>query len=89
MEITGRKMPLTPRKARIENVEMPAASQASKARQVFASHGLLLEPRTAKEKALTELGRPISPQSVGLGRKRKTRRGKKAKKSKKTLKRKL
>ena len=88
MEINGRKVPLTPRKARIENVEMPVASQASKARQVFASQGLLLEPRTPKEKALTELGRPISPQSVGLGRKRKTRRGK-AKKSKKTLKRKL
>jgi hypothetical protein len=72
-------MPLTPRKARLENAEVPVQSQASKARQVFASQGLLARPRSVKEQALTDLGRPITPSSIGLGRKRKTRRGKKAK----------
>lgn len=71
----------------IQGKAIQPATQASKARQVFASQGLIARPRSAKEKALTTLANPITPQSVGLGRKRKTRRGK-AKKSKKTLKRK-
>jgi len=72
----------------IQGKAIQPASQASKARQVFASQGLIARPKTPKEKALTELAKPITPASVGLGRKRKTRRGK-AKKSKKTLKKKL
>lgn len=66
MEVVGKKIAMAPR-----------TSQASRARQVFASQGLIARPRSAKEAALTELGRPVSPQSVGLGRRRKTRRGKK------------
>jgi hypothetical protein len=73
-------MRLTPRKAYLSRSEgEPEQTQASKARQVFASKGLLANPRSVKERALTSLARPISPSSVGLGRKRKTRRGKKAK----------
>jgi hypothetical protein len=79
MEVVGKPVPLTPRKARLENIDLPFQSQGSKARQVFASRGLLANPRSGKEQALTDLARPISPASVGLGRKRKTRRGKKAK----------
>lgn len=65
----------------IQGKAIQPASQASKARQVFASKGLIARPRTPKEKALTELAQPITPQSVGLGRKRKTRRGKKARRT--------
>ncbi len=79
LSVTGKKMPLTPRKAREEGIAPEEPSQAALARQVFASKQLLANPRTAKERALSQLGRPISPASVGLGRKRKTRRGKKAK----------
>lgn len=79
MVVEGKKMPLTPRKARLEGVPVEEPSQASKARQVFASRGLIADPRTAKERALSQLGRPISPASVGLGRKRKTYRSKNAK----------
>ena len=64
--------PLTPRKVYL-NGENQGLSQAEKARLVFASKGLLENPRTPKERALTALNRPISPASVGLGR-RKTRR---------------
>jgi hypothetical protein len=70
--------PPTPRKAYLnrstENTSEP--SQASKARQVFASQGLLAAPRTSKEQALQTLKRPITPTSIGLGRK--TRRAKKS-----------
>jgi hypothetical protein len=70
-----RPLPLTPRKSYLNRPEFDsgAPSQASMARQVFASKGLLEKPRTPKEMALTALKRPISPASVGLGR-RKTRR---------------
>ena len=72
-----RPLPLTPRKSYLNRpvFDSGAPSQASMARQVFASRGLLEKPRTAKEMALTSLKRPISPASVGLGRK--TRRNKK------------
>lgn len=63
----------------VQGKAIQPASQASKARQVFASQGLIARPRSAKEKALTTLASPITPTSVGLGRKHKTRRGKKAK----------
>lgn len=69
LRVVGRPMPLTPRKARLENVEPQAPSQAALARQVFASRGVLANPRTPKEAALASLGRPISASSVGLGRK--------------------
>ena len=69
--------PLTPRKAYLNRpvFDSGAPSQASMARQVFASKGLLEKTRTPKEMALASLKRPISPASVGLGRK--TRRNKK------------
>lgn len=74
-----RPMPPTPRKAyltRSATENTPEPSQASKARQVFASQGLLSAPRTAKEQALQSLRRPITPTSVGLGRKtRRVRKG--------------
>ena len=50
-------------------------SQASLARLVFASQGVL-KPVTEKEKAVATLGVPIKPHAVGLGRK-KTRKTKK------------
>jgi len=78
LSIQGKPMPMTPRKAYM-NKEIAEPTQASKARQVFASQGLIALPREGKERALSMLGRPVSPSSVGLGRKRKTRRGKKAK----------
>lgn len=74
-----KSIPPTPRKAYLarqmgENV--PELSQAAKARQVFASQGLLAAPRTSKEQALQSLKRPITPTSVGLGRKtRRVRKG--------------
>jgi hypothetical protein len=69
--------PLTPRKSYLNRpvFDSGAPSQASMARQVFASKGLLEKTRTPKEMALASLKRPISPASVGLGRK--TRRNKK------------
>lgn len=73
--VQGKPMPLTPRKAYVQK-EAAEPTQASRARQVFASQGLIAQPRAGKEQALTSLGRPVSPSSVGLGRKRKTRRGK-------------
>ena len=67
-----RFVPLTPRKAYL-NRENLGLSQADRARLVFASKGLLENPRTPKEMALTALNRPISPASVGLGRKTRRR----------------
>lgn len=75
MPAIGGTMPWSPRKGRIENIPAPEMTQAAKARLVFASQGLLQDPRTSKEKALAELKQPIRPQSVGLGRK--TRRARK------------
>lgn len=60
-------------------------SQASKARKVFASQGLLENPRTPMEQSLQELKRPITPGSVGLGRKRRTRRSKKRRQTRRRL----
>lgn len=66
-----------------KRVNPGSTSQAEKARLVFASQGLISKEklRPGKEQAvgtLAEQGRisPIQPSSVGLGRKRKTRRGK-------------
>jgi hypothetical protein len=72
----GQLGPLSPRKSYLNRpvFDSGAPSQASMARQVFASKGLLEKPRTPKEMALTALKRPVSPASVGLGRK--TRRNK-------------
>lgn len=82
----GQRMPMTPRKAYLNRTssEDGGPSQAALARQVFASRGLLENPRTPKELALTALKRPISPGSVGLGRKTK-----KAKKSRRKTRRRV
>ena len=72
------RIPMTPRKAYLNRASSDEGgpSQAALARQVFASRGLLENPRTPKEIALAALKRPISPGSVGLGRK--TKKAKKA-----------
>jgi hypothetical protein len=69
-----------------KKVSPGTTSQAEKARLVFASQGLIPKEklRPGKEQAigtLAEQGRisPILPSAVGLGRRRKTRRGKKSK----------
>jgi hypothetical protein len=74
----GQRIPMTPRKAYLNRASSDEGgpSQAALARQVFASRGLLENPRTPKEIALAALKRPISPGSVGLGRK--TKKAKKA-----------
>lgn len=76
--------PPTPRKAYLARQMGENTSQAAKARQVFASQGLLAAPRTPKEQALQSLKRPIAPASVGLGRNtRRVRKGRRiTKKSK-------
>jgi hypothetical protein len=73
LSLQGQRIPMTPRKAYLNRTssEDGAPSQAALARQVFASRGLLENPRTPKELALAALKRPISPGSVGLGRKTK------------------
>lgn len=78
LTLQGQRVPLTPRKAYLNrpSMEEGGLGQAAKARLVFASQGLLAAPRTQKEQALASLKRPISPASVGLGRK--TRKAKKA-----------
>ena len=72
LAVTGKTVPLTPRKKYLEQKDAPAPvqSQASLARQVFASQGLIAPQnlRSAKERALATLKRPVSPGSVGLGR---------------------
>jgi hypothetical protein len=72
------RIPMTPRKAYLNRTSSDEGgpSQAALARQIFASRGLLENPRTPKEIALAALKRPISPGSVGLGRK--TKKAKKA-----------
>lgn len=71
--------PLTPRKSYLNRtpVEM---SQAAKARLVLASKGFIRpeDTRTSKELAVASLNRPVSPASVGLGRRKKTRKARKA-----------
>ena len=73
LSLQGQRIPMTPRKAYLNRTssEDGAPSQAALARQVFASRGLLENPRTPKELALAALKRPISPGSIGLGRKTK------------------
>jgi hypothetical protein len=75
LAVTGKPMPLTPRKAYLNRTERSLQpTQAEQARKVFASRGLIAKPRSGKEQALADLGVPISPRSVGLGRRRKTKR---------------
>jgi hypothetical protein len=78
LAVQGQRIPLTPRKAYLnrESTEDPGLSQAAKARLVFASRGMLQTPKTPKEQALAALQRPVSPASIGLGRKRKTKKAK-------------
>jgi hypothetical protein len=72
--VEGQQVPMSPRKAYMNRTSSDdGSSQAAKARLVFASQGLIPEEklRTAKERAVAALKRPISPGSVGLGRKTK------------------
>lgn len=75
LAVQGQRVPLTPRKAYLNRSSEGdgGLSQAAKARLVFASKGMIPEEklRTAKERALAMLQRPVSPGSVGLGRKTK------------------
>jgi hypothetical protein len=88
LAVTGKTVPLTPRKKYLEQKDAPAPvqSQASLARQVFASQGLIAPQnlRSAKERALATLKRPVSPGSVGLGRRTRRLRRKNRKVTKKS-----
>ncbi len=70
--VTGKAVPLTPRRKYLAQKDAPeqGPSQASLARQVFASQGLIATEnlRTPKERALATLKRPVTPTSIGLGR---------------------
>jgi hypothetical protein len=78
LTLQGQRIPMTPRKAYLNRTSSNegAPTQAALARQVFASRGMLENPRTPKEQALAALKRPVSPGSVGLGRKTRKSKGK-------------